>query len=254
MSARLTPAILLSALLSVSCIAPPAVQAQETASKPAGIKKKVTAKNVQKHGDKVAAEKKKGWSPLFNGKDLKGWEVTNFGGEGEVTVEGKDVVISQGVDLSGINSTRKDLPKINYEIELEAKRTQGNDFFVGLTFPYRESSCSLIMGGWGGGVCGLSSLDGMDASENETTSYMSFTNGQWYKVRLVVTDDHIKAWMDGKDLVDVETADRKVDVRFEMDLSKPMGFCTYQSTTHIRNARIRKLPPAAKAGVQKATK
>ena len=120
MSARLTPAILLSALLSVSCIAPPAVQAQETASKPAGTQEKVTAKNVQKHGDKVAAEKKKGWSPLFNGKDLKGWEVTNFGGEGEVTVEGKDVVISQGVDLSGINSTRKDLPKINYEIELEA--------------------------------------------------------------------------------------------------------------------------------------
>ena len=192
-----------------------------------------------------------GWQPLFNGKNLDGWKVTNFGGEGEVYLEKGNVVISQGVDLSGITSTRKDLPTSNYEIELEATRAEGNDFFVGLTFPYRKSSCSLILGGWGGGVCGLSSIDGMDASENETTSYTAFTNGQWYKVRLKVTDDMIEAWLDGAQIVEQETKDRKVDVRFEVDLSKPMGLSTFQSTTWIRKARIRKLPVAKDKSVKK---
>lgn len=185
---------------------------------------------------------KDGWTPLFNGKNLDGWKSTNFGGEGEVYLEKGNVVITQGVDLSGINSSRKDLPISNYEIQFEAQRAAGSDFFVGLTFPVRKSSCSLILGGWGGGVCGLSSLDGMDASENETTSYMAFTNGQWYKIRLKVTDDKIEAWLDKHQLVEVETEDRKIDVRFEVEISKPLGFATYQSTAWIRNARIRQLP------------
>lgn len=184
------------------------------------------------------------WEPLFNGKDLAGWEVTNFGGEGEVQVKDGEVIITQGVDLSGINSTRKDLPKLDYEIELEAKRQDGSDFFVGLTFPYRDSSCSLILGGWGGGVCGLSSLDGLDASENDTTSFTSFTTGQWYKVRLKVTGEMIEAWLDGAQIVEVETKDRKIDVRFEVDLAKPMGLSTYQTTAHVRNARMRAIAPS----------
>ncbi len=187
---------------------------------------------------------KDGWTPLFNGKNLSGWKSTSFGGEGEVDLEKGNVVITQGVDLSGITSSRKDLPSSNYEIEFEAQRAAGSDFFVGLTFPVKKSSCSLILGGWGGGVCGLSSLDGMDASENETTSYMAFTNGQWYKLRLKVTDDRIEAWLDKQQLVEVETEDRKIDVRFEVEISKPLGFATYQSTAWIRNARIRQLPKA----------
>ncbi|MEQ9409727.1 MAG: DUF1080 domain-containing protein [Fuerstiella sp.] len=201
-----------------------------------------------------SSSQKDGWQPLFNGKDLSGWKVTNFGGEGEVYIEDGLVVITQGVDLSGITSTRKDLPKVNYEIEFEAQRAEGSDFFVGMTFPVGESACSLICGGWGGGVCGLSSLDGMDASENETTGYMAFTNGQWYKVRIRVTEDRIKAWLDKHELADVETKDRRIDVRFEVDLSKPMGFATYQSTAKIRNARLRRLPADDSKGGQKATK
>ena len=193
------------------------------------------------------------WKPLFNGKDLDGWKVTNFGGEGEVYVKDGNVVITQGVDLSGVTTTRKDLPTMNYEVEFEAQRAAGSDFFAGLTFPVNESSCSLICGGWGGGVCGLSSLDGMDASENETTSYTSFTNGQWYKIRLRVTDGHIDAWLGKHQIVETETDGRKIDVRFEVDLARPMGFSTYQSTAWIRNARIRRLPKPAATSAANAT-
>jgi hypothetical protein len=200
--------------------------------------------SVAKKADAVAAakEKKKGWKPLFNGKDLKGWKVTNFGGEGEVTVGDKgDVTIEEGVDLSGITTTRNDLPTTNYEVEFEAQRAKGTDFFVGYTFPVGDSACSLVMGGWGGGVCGISSLDFMDASENETTQYRDFVRGKWYKIRVRVTDTHIQAWQGKWTLANVEHASCKVDVRFEMEASKPMGFATYQTVGKIRNARIRTL-------------
>lgn len=206
---------------------------------------------VKKPASEKAAVKKTvvdkdGWSPLFNGKDLDGWAATEFGGEGEVSFEKGYAVIGQGVALTAITSKRKDLPKTNYEIEFEALRFDGSDFFIGLTFPVMESHCSLICGGWGGGVTGLSSVDGMDAVENETTGYVSFTNGQWYKVRLKVTPEKLEAWLDGKSLVDLTNTGQKIDVRFEMDLCKPLGFASYQSTAHIRNARIRALPAKAK--------
>ena len=217
-----------------------------------------TKKSVAKKDAEAKEADKNGWMPLFNGKNLDNWEVTNFGGEGEVYVEDGEVVITQGADLSGINSTRKDIPKVNYEIQLEAQRAEGSDFFVGVTFPIYDSYCSFICGGWGGGVCGISSIDGSDASENETTTYLGFTNKQWYKVRIVVTEDRLQAWLDKTQIADVETKDRKFDVRFEVDLSKPLGLSTYQSTAKIRNARIRRLPNVAvrkapKKGAEKTT-
>ena len=45
----------------------------------------------------------------------------------------------------------------------------------------------ILLGGWGGGVVGISSIDTMDASENETTKYRQFVTDRWYKVRLRVT-------------------------------------------------------------------
>ena len=185
---------------------------------------------------------KKAWKPLFNGKDLDGWKVTNFGGEGEVKVEGKgELVIYEGVDLSGITTTRKDLPTANYEVEFEAQRAKGSDFFVGYTFPVGEDACSFIMGGWGGGICGISSLDFMDASENSTTHYADFALGKWYTVRVRVTDKLIQAWIDKDEVATVEREYHDIDVRFEMDVCKPMGFATYQTVGKIRNARIRTL-------------
>ncbi len=199
-----------------------------------------------------ASQDDKGWEPLFNGKDLEGWKVTNFGGEGDVLVEKGDVVITQGADLSGIH-TEKKLPKSNYEVQFEAMREAGGDFFAGLTFPIQDNFCSLIVGGWGGGVCGISSLDGMDASENETTTYQAFDKGKWYKIRLVVRDNHISAWIDDSQIVNADTTGKKIGVRFEVERSKPFGFSTYSTTARIRNARIRTLPAEKAEKAEKET-
>ena len=42
-------------------------------------------------------------------------------------------------------------------------------------------------------------------------------------------------------LANVERRLHDIDVRFEMEASKPMGFATYQTVGKIRNARIRNL-------------
>ncbi len=197
-----------------------------------------------------------GWGALFDGKTLKGWKRTEFGGDKAPYVQNGMLVIPTGEVLSGATYTGK-LPTTNYEIDVEVQRINGLDFFCGLTFPHKESNASLIIGGWGGGVCGISSIDGLDASENETTQFLSFDSKVWYTVRLRVWEDKFEAWLsyDEKNeetkknerviikLVDVNVKDRKVDVRPEVELSKPFGFSAFQTTAGLRSIRMRKLDP-----------
>ena len=126
------------------------------------------------------------WKPLFDGKTLAGWKVTEFGGQGEVVVEDGSIVLGMGSSLTGITYEKKDFPKCDYEIQLEARRLDGVDFFSTLTFPVQDSFCSLVVGGWAGAVVGLSCIDHADASQNETTRYMKFNKGQWYRIRVEV--------------------------------------------------------------------
>jgi hypothetical protein len=178
------------------------------------------------------------WVSLFDGKTLKGWKVTEFGGEGDVRVEEGQIVLPFGSDMTGITWTGKVL-KDDYELELDAKRVDGNDFFCGLTFPVRESHCTFICGGWGGSVTGLSSINGMDASENSTNDYYKFESGKWYHVRVVVAGGRIQAWIDKEKVVDFEIRDNRISTRLEVDASKPLGIATWCTTGAVKNIRMR---------------
>jgi hypothetical protein len=186
-------------------------------------------------------DKDGGWTSLFDGKTLGKWRSTQFGGEGEVTVEEGVVLLPTGDDMTGITWRGEPPARMNYELELEARRVDGNDFFCGLTFPVGKDYCSLICGGWGGGVTGLSSLDGNDASRNETSQWINYEKGRWYRVRLRVTEHRIEAWLDNKQIVDCDTTDRKIGIRGEVDPSKPLGISTWRTTGAIRNIRFRKI-------------
>lgn len=145
-----------------------------------------------------------------------------------------------GDEMSGINWTNGTLPKTDYEISLEAKKVDGSDFFCGLTFPVDDSACSLILGGWGGGVVGLSSIDDMDASENETTKSMSFPPGKWFHIRVKVLPNKIQAWVDDEKMIDVSIAGRKVSLRpGPIFLSAPLGVAAYETSAALRDFKIR---------------
>lgn len=180
------------------------------------------------------------WQSLFDGDSLAGWKITNFGGEGEVYVKNDRLMLEFGSSLTGITYSN-DFPKTNYEVRLDAMQVEGIDFFCGMTFPVGDSHCSFIVGGWAGAVVGLSNIDDRDASENETTKYMTFKNGVWYRIRLRVTPDRITAWIDDKKMVDQVITGRKISTRPETDLCKPFGIASWDTRAALRNIEVRRL-------------
>jgi hypothetical protein len=188
---------------------------------------------------------------LFDGKTLKNWKKTKFIGEGEVRVKDGTIVMEHGSSLTGITSTRKDLPTTNYELSFEAMRLDGFDFFAAATFPVGKSFATFLNGGWGGSVTGISSVDGYDASENETSQYFDYKDKRWYKFRIRVTDEKIKCWVDDKEVIDLVTKGRKIDTRIEADPSKPLGFATWETSGAVRNIEVRMLTPQEVAETNK---
>jgi hypothetical protein len=180
------------------------------------------------------------WKSLFDGKTLDGWKAPEFGGEGKVYVKDGTIVMETGSMMTGVTWTGKPL-RNNYELSLEGMRLEGSDFFCTTTFPVGDDPCSLVVGGWGGMVVGLSSIDGMDASENATNKTIDFKDKQWYRVRIRVTDATVEAWIDDQQVVNQPRKDHKFTIRSECDLCRPLGICTWSTTGAVRKVRVRAL-------------
>jgi hypothetical protein len=192
-------------------------------------------------GWSVTAADPDDWRPLFDGRALGDWKPTPFGGEGEVTAADGVLTIAMGADLSGV-TWKGEFPRQNFELSLEARRVDGSDFFCGLTFPVGDDHCSLILGGWGGGVVGLSSIDGEDAANNATTKVIPFDDRRWYAVTVRVTPERIVCLLDGEPLVDQPLEGHRISVREEVIPSQPLGIATYATTAELRTIRWRPLP------------
>lgn len=188
-----------------------------------------------------ATKEKPAWKTLFDGKSLAGWKSTNFGGEGEVAVKDGAIIMPTGNDMTGVTYDKNDFPKMDYEVTLEGKRIQGRDFFCTTTFPVGEDFCSLVIGGWGGSVVGLSSIDNADASENKTNSIQAFKNDQWYRIRIRVTKEKIEAWIDADRVVDLATKGKKIGIRVECEPCRPFGVATWRTVGAVRDIKVRDL-------------
>jgi hypothetical protein len=199
---------------------------------------------LQDHGAEVAyknikVRSLKPWQSLFDGKSLAGWKDSGYAGTGEIRAEDGRLILERGV-MTGAHYTNA-LPRTHYEVSFDAMRVDGSDFFCGLTFPVDKNACSFIVGGWGGGVVGLSSLDGDDAANNDTTRYLSFENGRWYRMQLRVEPDRIQAWIDEDQVVNSVITGRRISIRPEVEPSVPFGFATWSTTGALRDIRIRPL-------------
>jgi hypothetical protein len=188
-----------------------------------------------------APAKDDGGQSLFDGKTLGAWKSVEFGGEGAVKVENGAISVAEGATLSGIRWTGEAPPRTNYEFSLEAMKVDGTDFFCGIVFPVGKETCSFVAGGWGGGVTGLSSVDHMNASENETATDQTYDKNKWYKIRLRVTPEKIEAWIDAKQVVHLELANRQITVHPAVESAAPLGLTNYQTSSLFRNIRLKKL-------------
>ena len=176
---------------------------------------------------------------LFNAKDLTGWDITDFGTQGQVQVEGGKLVLGMGDGATGVTwSGEFVFPKMNYEVTLQAQRLSGNDFFCGVTFPVNDDHLTFIVGGWGGFVVGLSCLDGLDASENETAGMRTFENKRWYNIRIRVAENVVRAWIDEKPAADISATDYELSLRPEVLLSRPFGLTTWRTEAALRQIKL----------------
>jgi hypothetical protein len=146
--------------------------------------------------------------------------------------------------LAGVRWTG-DPPQAPFEVELEARRTDGSDFFCGLTVPTRSTDecVTLIVGGWGGEIVGISSINDLDASENQTALTMRFEDKQWYKIRLRFADEQLQAWIDGEQVIDADTTGARLHLRGGSGIEDcaPFGFATWQGGGELRGIRWRRL-------------
>ena len=209
-------------------------------------------------GAKQAAGAEAKWESLFDGKTLKGWKAPQFGGEGKVEVKDGAIILGRGDTMTGVTYTGK-VPTVDYELAFEGRRVEGVDFFATTTFPVGGTHCSFVLGGWGGPVVGLSSVDYYDAADNETTRIKDFKLNQWYRVRVRVTKEKIECWIDDEKMVDLEYVrweddngkkikkERKVTIRHECDLCRPLGISAWCTTGAVRNIRIRPVASDAEA-------
>jgi len=222
------------------------------AAEPAPAEKAGQAKQLAKK----AAKKKDpfAWKSMFDGKTLKGWKVPVFGGDGEVEVKDAAIVLGMGDPMTGIVWAGDKLLTDNYELALEAKRTQGIDFFATTTFPIGKSFASFVVGGWAGTVVGISCVDYYDASDNVTTNFKAFDDKKWYKIRIRVSEPKLECWIDDEKLVDLERKGHKFDTRIEVDLCKPLGVSSYMTEGVLRKIRIRRLKPEEVEKIRKEAK
>lgn len=183
------------------------------------------------------------WTSLFDGKSLGKWEVLDkfdFKRHGKVEATGGCLALGAGQSGSGVRWTGT-FPKTEYELALEAKRVEGGDFFCGLTFPVGDKALTLIMGGWGGSLVGLSCIDGEYAVENETNTSIQFEQDRWYHIRVRVTKTKITVWIDDKETIKFEPEGRKLNVSWEMEPCQPLGIATWLTAGSMRNIQYREI-------------
>lgn len=181
------------------------------------------------------------WISLAPSGEAK-WEAQGSGG----VVSWQDGVLrlEWGEMMTAARWTGEAPKQAPYEIEWKARRVDGADFFTALTFPVRTpGECvTWVAGGWGGGVVGISSVDGEDASRNETTKRRGFETGRWYSFRLVVGEDRLQGWVDGEPTLDLALAGKKLGLRpGPIEVCAPFGVASWQTTGELKEMRWRSL-------------
>ncbi len=182
------------------------------------------------------------WIDLFDGRGLSGWQITEFGGEGEVVVADGRLILRAGEPLTGI-TWGGEFPRRDFEISLRGARLSGLDFFGALTFPVGAGHCTLVLGGWGGVVVGLSSIDGFDADDNATRRLFDFEDGRYYHVRLRVSATHISAWIDGDRVVHQEIDGHVFSLHPQIVPCEPLGLASFATDGAFLELRWRTLQP-----------
>ncbi|NQT53548.1 DUF1080 domain-containing protein, partial [bacterium] len=187
------------------------------------------------------ADSDAGWASLFDGRTLGDWQPVGSLGS-KATVQDGSIVLDS---LPGWNAAhwRTDVPRENYEFAYETMRKSGSGDFGTLAFAIGGAThCMLHIGAGDGRTIGLSLVDNRDYRSNGTARKLDLCNGRWYSVQLQVTEDRVRAWIDGRQVVDQPREGHRFAPKSHISRRiKAFGLCSLKSVAAVRNIRLRRL-------------
>lgn len=150
------------------------------------------------------------WVPLFNGKDLTGWEQKN----GKATYEAKDGCI---VGTSAPNSpnsflcTTKDYGdfELEFEVRVDAALNSGVQIRSHSIPGYQNGrvhgyQVEIAVGGFSGGIYDEARRGKFLNAEQPTDKIKGLLkDNEWAKYRVVCKGDHIRTWVNGTQVTDL---------------------------------------------------
>jgi len=149
--------------------------------------------------------KNDGWTDLFNGKNLKGWERLN--GEAEYTVENGEIVgTSKTGTPNSFLATKKTYSDfiLEYEIKMERGLNSGvqirslskKDYKDGRVHGY-QVECDDSGRAWTAGIYEEGRRGWLYPLEYNRAAKTAYKNGEWNKVRVEAVGNTIRTWLNG---------------------------------------------------------
>jgi hypothetical protein len=152
-----------------------------------------------------------GWIPLFNGKDLTGWEQKN----GKATYEAKDGCI---VGTSAPNSpnsflcTTKDYGdfELEFEVKVDAALNSGVQIRSQSMPTYQSGrvhgyQVEIAVGGFSGGIYDEARRGKFLNAEQPTDEIKKLLkDNEWAKYRVICKGDQIQVWVNGVKVTDLK--------------------------------------------------
>ena len=147
----------------------------------------------------------------------------------------------------------------SYELHVDFTRHEGIDC-IALLLPVRDHSCALVLSGWKGKISGLSLINTLDASKNETgkRSYR-WRNGHRYsvkvKVQIVGELVGIKATVDGRPFLEWEGVIASLSMQDWATLpsSQHLGLASWQVRATIHSMQLYETPEKSDTGLRAAS-
>jgi len=197
------------------------------------------------------------WDDLFDGKTLSGWKVVeSFGTPGKagtVAVQDGSIVLSGGphAAAAGFFSTLS-WPTVGYEVVFDIMRIKRSRdpncaCAADVVFPVESDWSDLVIGGGlDENAVALYGIESRHFGGPRWTKFMTFNDGQWYQVRLCVTESAIRAWIDTEKVVDERRGGLGIQpLLYRPRQLKPFGLLTHSDRVALRNICLRRLKAEA---------
>jgi len=181
---------------------------------------------------------------LFDGKTLNGWQMVaarQYANRGPVRVSEGNLTLGRGDPQTGV-AWMGELPPVDYEVSLEARRDPGSDAYWYLCLPTAEGGVRLDVGERKGTFLGLSCVDGQGCQHNDTGRKASVPIDRWFRVRARVTEEKVEAWLDDEQVVDLAREGRRLTLPHSEAGVRSLALGTCYAAASFRNIQAQRLP------------